>query len=388
MSPTIKPAPVRKTLIVRASPETAFRVFTADFDRWWPRSHHIGKTPMVRAVIEPRAGGRWYEIGDDGQECDWGDVLAWEPPAPDGEGGRLLLAWRLDPEWGFDPNLLTEVEVRFTPTGGGHTRIDFEHRGFERMGARGEVARGRVDSPNGWTAILAKFKSSIEQPEEATMIVIHTVPGSPFARVAMLACEEKGVPWRIEALAPGQHKGAEHLKRHPFGRMPAIEHDGFWLYEAQAIARYIDAAFGGPSLTPTDPKQIARMSQVMNIMDWYAFPSLTAGIGFHRVVAPALGLPVNEDAVKAALEPGALCLRALEEILGSQPYFAGEAVTLADLVAVAHLEMIAGTPEGAELLAGSPLLGWLERMAERPSVQKTEIVKIMTEARAAASAAG
>jgi uncharacterized protein YndB with AHSA1/START domain len=156
VSQTIKPAPVRKTLTLRASPETAFRVFTDGIDRWWPRTHHIGKSDMVKTVMEPRAGGRWYEIGTDGVECQWGDVLEWEPPR------RLLLAWRLNPQWGYDPNLLTEVEVIFTSIGDGETRVDFEHRGFESMGAMGDEARARVDSPNGWGALLGMFKTIAE----------------------------------------------------------------------------------------------------------------------------------------------------------------------------------------------------------------------------------
>jgi uncharacterized protein YndB with AHSA1/START domain len=156
VSQTIRPAPVRKTLTVLASPETAFRVFTEGFDRWWPRTHHIGKSELARAVIEPRVGGRWYEVCVDGSECDWGDVLAWEPPH------RLLLAWRLNAEWDYEPDLLTEVEVRFVALADGQTRVDFEHRGFERMGAGGEAARAGVDSPSGWGAILAEFKTVLE----------------------------------------------------------------------------------------------------------------------------------------------------------------------------------------------------------------------------------
>ncbi|WP_421936845.1 SRPBCC family protein [Phenylobacterium sp.] len=152
MSQTIKPAPVRKTLTVRASPETAFKVFTEGFDRWWPRSHHIGKAELKAAFIEPRTGGRWYETCADGSECEWGDVLAWEPPT------RLLLAWRLNAQWQYDPDLLTEVEVLFTAQADGQTRVDFEHRGFERMGVDGAAARAGVDSPGGWGAILAEFK--------------------------------------------------------------------------------------------------------------------------------------------------------------------------------------------------------------------------------------
>jgi glutathione S-transferase len=208
-------------------------------------------------------------------------------------------------------------------------------------------------------------------------IVIYGIPGSPYVRQPMLACEEKGVPWRLQVLEREERHSPAYLERQPFGRIPAIEHDGFRLYEAQAIVRYIDAAFAGPSLTPADPKAMARMSQVMNIMDWYVMPSLTAGIGFNRIVAPIFGVPVNEEAIKAAIPMARTCLKALEDILGANRYFAGDELSLADLTAVAHLDLVPASPEGAELIAGSPLLGWLERMAERPSVQKTSMKKMM-----------
>lgn len=208
-------------------------------------------------------------------------------------------------------------------------------------------------------------------------IIIHGVPGSPYVRQPILACEEKGVAWELRPLGPGQSRQPEHLARHPFGKMPAIEHDGFQLYETQAILRYIDAAFPEPALTPKDPKGIGRMSQVMNVLDAYVMPSLTAGIGFHRIVAPIFGLPPNEEAVKAAIAPGRTALRALEALLGTQPYFAGEGVTLADLAAISHLDMVPASPEGAELIAGSPLLAWMERMNARPSVAKTTMSAMM-----------
>ena len=86
MTMTIKPATVRRSVTVAASPEQAFKVFTADIGRWWPSSHKIGATAFKSAIIEPRAGGRWFEVGEDGGECQWGNVLAWEPPS------RLVLA--------------------------------------------------------------------------------------------------------------------------------------------------------------------------------------------------------------------------------------------------------------------------------------------------------
>lgn len=155
MTQLIQPAPVRKTVVVRASIETAFRVFTEGFDRWWPRSHSIGAAPLKRAVLEPRVGGRWYGLLEDGTESDWGDVLAWEPPH------RLLLAWRINAQWICDPELLTEVEVRFTPVEDG-VRVDLEHRHLERIGAASDPGVAALGGPNGWGRLLELFRTAAE----------------------------------------------------------------------------------------------------------------------------------------------------------------------------------------------------------------------------------
>lgn len=115
------------------------------------------------------------------------------------------------------------------------------------------------------------------------------------------------------------------------------------------------------------------MSQVLNILDWYAMPSITGVIAFNRVVKPLLGLPIDEAAVAAAVPLAQTTIRALEALLGSQDYFAGPDVSLADLAAVAHLDMAPATPEGSPMLAGSPLLAWLDRINARPSVQATRL---------------
>jgi len=207
-----------------------------------------------------------------------------------------------------------------------------------------------------------------------TQIIVHGIPGSPYVRKPLLVCEEKGVSYRLAAMAfgSGAHKQPDYLAMNPFGRLPTIQHGDFTLYEAQAIARYIDRAFDGPALTPADPRQAARMDQVMNIVDWYVMPSISGAISFNRVVKPRFGMEVDEAAVAAAVPQARLCVQALEDILGGQTYFAGEAVSLADLFAICHLDFLAQTPEGADMLAGSPLLGWIERMNARPSVQNTE----------------
>jgi uncharacterized protein YndB with AHSA1/START domain len=153
MSETIKPASIRKTLNVPATPEKAFAVFTAGFDGWWPKTHYIGNSPLMRAVLEPRPGGRWYGVHEDGIERPWGEVLVWEPPT------RIVLAWRISHEWGYDPNLLTEVEVRFTPVGARETRVDFEHRHLERFGDTDAADRTRTSMDGGWGMILEKYRS-------------------------------------------------------------------------------------------------------------------------------------------------------------------------------------------------------------------------------------
>ncbi|HWA89384.1 MAG TPA: SRPBCC family protein [Rhizomicrobium sp.] len=152
---TVTIAPVRKTLTVKAAPARAFEVFTSGMSRWWPPTHSILKSPFKEAVIEPRAGGRWYHVGEDGSTCETGLVRVWDPP------GRLVLVWQLGPDWEYDKDLDTEVELKFIPEGDG-TRVEFEHRHIERMGEGAEKARAAVDAPGGWTAILEEFRKSVE----------------------------------------------------------------------------------------------------------------------------------------------------------------------------------------------------------------------------------
>ncbi|MDB5465796.1 MAG: putative glutathione S-transferase [Phenylobacterium sp.] len=213
-------------------------------------------------------------------------------------------------------------------------------------------------------------------------LTIHGIPGSPYVRMPLMACEEKGAPWRLAALQMGGSRTPEHLARQPFARMPAMEHGDFQLYESQAIIRYIDQVFDGPALTPAAPRAVARMNQVMGIVDCYVSKSISGGISWNRLVAPIFGMPVDEEAIVAAIPMARTCVAALEDILGDNAYFAGDAVSLADIMAFPNLEMLPLSPEGAEVVAGSPLLDWLARMAQRPSVAATawERLSAMTQA--------
>jgi uncharacterized protein YndB with AHSA1/START domain len=143
---------VRKVVAVQAPPAVAWRVFTEKMGAWWPLdTHKIGKAKAVDAVIEPRAGGRWYERGDDGSTCDWGRVLSWEPHS------RLVLSWDISADWQPDPTLKTEIEVRFIDDGENRTRVELEHRHLDRYGARRDQMRGIFDSERGWGGLLASF---------------------------------------------------------------------------------------------------------------------------------------------------------------------------------------------------------------------------------------
>lgn len=121
---------------------------------WWPlTTHKIGTAPAIDAVIEPRVGGRWYECGDNGSECDWGRVLAWEPPS------RLVLTWDITADWRHDDQLQTEVEVRFIAEGANITRVELEHRHLGRYGQQADQIHAVFDSEAGWGGLLAAFAS-------------------------------------------------------------------------------------------------------------------------------------------------------------------------------------------------------------------------------------
>jgi uncharacterized protein YndB with AHSA1/START domain len=146
--------PILKTISVQTTPARAFEVFTANMSRWWAPTHSINptKAAIAEVVVEPRVGGRWYERGIDGSECDWGRVLIWEPPA------RLVLDWQIA-QWKFDPALHTEVEVRFTALASGVTQVTLEHRQLERMG---DIAADmRVRLGGGWGGLLERYAAAV-----------------------------------------------------------------------------------------------------------------------------------------------------------------------------------------------------------------------------------
>ena len=207
-------------------------------------------------------------------------------------------------------------------------------------------------------------------------VILHGPAYSTYARTVRLALEEKGVPYELREvdILTGAAQKPEYLALQPFAKVPALEHDGFRLYETAAIARYVDEAFPGPKLQPADVKRRARMAQIVAIVDSYAYGSLIGKVVWQRAVVPLLGGTPDESIVAEAAPMVGKSIAALEAAADSQgPFLCGPELSLADLHLVPVMAYFSGTPEGQKALAGAPRLArWWQAIAGRPSVKKTE----------------
>jgi uncharacterized protein YndB with AHSA1/START domain len=148
--------PITGTVTVGVPAEQAFRVFSRSFDTWWPREYHIGTAEVDEVILESHEGGRWYERGVDGSECDWGRVLTWDPPR------RLVFTWQISGGWQFDPDPehASEIEVRFTADGPDQTTVEVEHRHFDRL-VGGQGIHDGINGGGGWALLLERFAKSV-----------------------------------------------------------------------------------------------------------------------------------------------------------------------------------------------------------------------------------
>ncbi len=197
---------------------------------------------------------------------------------------------------------------------------------------------------------------------------------SVYLRAVRLALEEKGVPYRLEEVDIFADGGPpeDYLARHPFGLIPAFEHEGFRLYETSAISLYVDEAFDGPPLMPGDLRQRARAHQIIGILDNYAYRTLVWDVFVERVQVPQGGGTSDETKIAEALTRARTCLAAVEALMAETAYLAGPQLSLADLRAAPMIAKFRMAPEGARLLDESPgLAGWWDGMAKRPSLAAT-----------------
>jgi glutathione S-transferase len=200
---------------------------------------------------------------------------------------------------------------------------------------------------------------------------------SVYTRVALLVLEEKAVRYLLEEVEIFGPDGvpADHWKRHPFGRIPVLNHAGLSVYETAAICRYVDEAFPGPSLQPQTPSARARMAQIIGVLDSYAYRPMVWGVFVQRMRVPLNGGVTDEKLVAASLKDARVALAALAALAEDSPFLAGPTLSLADLHAYPMLKCFSITPEGQAAVKEHPAVArWLSTLGERASVQHTTTV--------------
>jgi glutathione S-transferase len=203
--------------------------------------------------------------------------------------------------------------------------------------------------------------------------ILYGPAGSTYVWSARLALAEKGVTHELVEIPFGRQHEAPYLARQPFARFPAFEHDGFALYETQAIMRYVDERFPGTPLQSEDVHEWSRMNQLIGIVDAYAWPSIGGTILYNRRLLPRRGGTADEAAVAAALPRARLCLAEIDRLMADSAFLAGAHISLADLMAIPLLYYFSDTPEGRSLFASHPKLqGWVRQMTTRQSFQVTK----------------
>jgi uncharacterized protein YndB with AHSA1/START domain len=157
MTPETDPTMVRSEVVVDAAQDRAFRLFTEQFDKVKPREHNMLGVDIAESVFEPRAGGRVYDRGVDGSECQWARVLAYEPPE------RIVFTWDISPYWQIeaDASHASEVEIRFIVESEHRTRVELEHRHLDRHGDGWEGVRAGVEGDAGWPLYLQRFTEAV-----------------------------------------------------------------------------------------------------------------------------------------------------------------------------------------------------------------------------------
>lgn len=150
--------PITGTVRLRVPVNRAFEVFTGSVNAWWPHEYHIGRADVAEVVLEDGVGGRWFERGVDGSECDWGRVLVWEPPH------RLVFTWQINGSWQFDPDpaKASEIEARFTATGPQESLVEVEHRYFDRLDG-GQAINDAINGGGGWDLLLAGVAEAVDE---------------------------------------------------------------------------------------------------------------------------------------------------------------------------------------------------------------------------------
>ena len=209
--------------------------------------------------------------------------------------------------------------------------------------------------------------------EDRVTPIIYGTEFSTYVRSVRIAFEEKGAQYTLHdvSVLKGEHKQTPHLARNPFGTVPAFEHDGLEIYETSPILRYLDQVFPGPALTPEDPRQRARMNQIISIIDYHGYASMIGQIVVQRLFTALLANGTDESIVKAGIPRAQLCLKEFERIKGASTFLAGNHMSLADLYLVPIIFYLKLTPESEIMAPFKGLDLWWQMMTERKTVKAT-----------------
>jgi glutathione S-transferase len=209
--------------------------------------------------------------------------------------------------------------------------------------------------------------------EDDVTPIIYGTEFSTYVRSVRMAFEEKGAEYKVQDVnvLTGEQKQPAHLVRNPFGTVPAFEHDGLEIYETSPVLRYIDQVFPGAPLTPEDPKQRARMNQIISIVDYHGYASIIGQIVVQRLFVALLANGTDEAVIKAGLPKAELCLKEFERIKGANTFLAGNQISLADLYVVPLIFYLRLTPEKELLAPRKGLEAWWNTVSERASFKKT-----------------
>lgn len=201
-------------------------------------------------------------------------------------------------------------------------------------------------------------------------VVFHSQPMSVYLWTATLAAEEKGVGWSVNVIDPGS---AEHYAINPFAKSPVLEHGDVRLYETLAITHYLDRAFDGPALQPTDALGQAQVLRWASLVNSFVFPSMTNGIAKERLLVPSQGGKADEARIVEAVKEAEIQMGVISADLDGHPFLVGEALSIADCFLFPHLHFTSMTPEGQALLGRFPKVAvWLDMMRVRPSFAATD----------------
>jgi glutathione S-transferase len=202
-------------------------------------------------------------------------------------------------------------------------------------------------------------------------LILYGFDGSTYVRTVRMLLAEKSAPYELVPVnvLTGEPHQPEHLARHPFGKVPVLDHDGFRVIESSAIAAYLDEVLPGPSLTPGNPKDRARMRMAMGIIDSYGYGALISVAGFH--LFPDFIGGQNEEARQKGIASGKKVLQVLMKLRGSDAFLAGEHLSLGDLYLAPICFYVSLTPDAGEVFAVDGFASWWERMQALPSFAAT-----------------